>query len=460
MEPCAAFVKVPVVDVHRDNFLRHKAAMEAAMAAASFIAIDCELSGLGERKKLNAPTIDERYRNTGLVAKTRSIISLGLSTYRLLPNDDEKSHHWSYLVQTFNIMVLCGEDYIVEPGSLRFLVEHGFDFDKQYSLGVSYLRGNDRATATEPSHLRDLFSALVSARKAIVVHNGLIDLIFLYHNLWAALPDKLGTFVSDLTEMFPAGIYDTKYIADYVSRTQASYLEFIFRKEQKTNLEKSEKGRPHVRIGFETLQDSTEDLEWRHCGHETSETNGEPLDGSSVCFSYAHHGHCPEGNNCPLSHDIDLILRQKTIEKEKKRRKRKGAKNDSAAATPPEKEPQLSDDTPPADMGTRNGAAATAEASPAVNSGGHRAGYDAFMTGFAFATFLVHQTKLPLNPGPQFMAAAIRAEQLVNRIYLVAKDFPLLVQRSAFARCSGEHDAKMRRLGLLQEEEGETGDSK
>ncbi len=30
-----------------------------------------ELSGLGERKKLNAPTIDERYRNTGLVAKTR-----------------------------------------------------------------------------------------------------------------------------------------------------------------------------------------------------------------------------------------------------------------------------------------------------------------------------------------------------------------------------------------------------
>jgi hypothetical protein len=39
---------------------------------------------------------------------------------RLLVNEDtEESNHWSYMVQTFNIMVLCGEDYIVEPGSLR-----------------------------------------------------------------------------------------------------------------------------------------------------------------------------------------------------------------------------------------------------------------------------------------------------------------------------------------------------
>ena len=50
---------------------------------------------------------------------------------------------------------------------------------------------------------------------------------------------------------------------------------------QKTNLEKSEKGRPHVRIGFETPD--TEDVEWRHCGHDEGGGGGhEPNGGEGV----------------------------------------------------------------------------------------------------------------------------------------------------------------------------------
>ena len=103
-----------------------------------------ELSGLGDRKKLNAASIEDRYNFTGIAAKTRSIISLGLSTFRRVAIDKDDVKAVTFHSQTFDIMVLCSEDYIVEPASLKFLVEHGFNFIKQYSKGLTYYRGNDK----------------------------------------------------------------------------------------------------------------------------------------------------------------------------------------------------------------------------------------------------------------------------------------------------------------------------
>jgi len=429
----ANFSKVPVVNVHKENIKKFEHIIRKDIQDCDFLGIDCELSGLGDRKKLNAPTIDDRYKNTSLVAKTRSIISLGLSMFKLLPNSTSQSvSHWTYSVKTYNLLVLCSEDYIVEPASLQFLVQHGFDFGAQYKLGIGYNRGNDVTedkTASKQS-LRELFAEIVKARKPVVLHNGLIDLVFLYHNLWAALPTQLGTFISDIGEMFPAGIYDTKYIADYVSRTQASFLEFVFRKEQRTNAEKCEKDRPHVKLVLE--QEDLDSVEWRFCGLE-SDTEGS--ENQEVCFSYAQHGHCPASNSCNLSHNIDSILRQKNREQDKKRRKRT------------HEEIEIVENVDNEEHHMENGKDNGNESSSVSNSGGHRAGYDAFMTAFSFSTFLVHQTQLPANPAT-FWPENIKTDKLVNRIYLVSKDFPLLVQKSAFSKCSVQHDAKMRRLGM------------
>ena len=79
--------------------------------------------------------------------------------------------------------------------------------------------------------LRDIFSVLVASKVPLVVHNGLVDLIFLYGSLYADLPAALPTFVADLEQMFPAGIYDSKYIAEFSLRTSASFLEFVFRRQ-------------------------------------------------------------------------------------------------------------------------------------------------------------------------------------------------------------------------------------
>lgn len=39
-------------------------------------------------------------------------------------------------------MALCAEEYVVEPTALQFLVNHDFDFQKQYSKGIPYYRGS------------------------------------------------------------------------------------------------------------------------------------------------------------------------------------------------------------------------------------------------------------------------------------------------------------------------------
>jgi len=444
----ADFTRVPVVNVHKENLAQHQPSVVQDIQACHFLAVDCELSGLGDRKKLNAPTIDDRYKNTCLVAKTRSVISLGLSMFRLVPNSPGSSvSHWSYSVKTYNLLVLCSEDYIVEPASLQFLVQHGFDFCSQYRLGIGYNRGNDTTDSETAGKqpLREIFAEMVKARKPLILHNGLIDLVFLYHNLWAAVPAQLGTFIADISEMFPAGVYDTKYIADYVSRTQASFLEFVFRKEQKTNADKCAKSRPHVKLVFE--QEDMDCVEWRLCGLDSDPEAAAELDAPEVCFSYAHHGHCPAGNSCSKSHNIDSIIRQKSEEQDKKWRKRKhddteNAENGREGKLTKNGEEGVADtnkgDSDKAKVGTK---------SAAPNSGGHRAGYDAFMTAFSFSTFLVHLTQLPAVPD-NFWPAGIKADRLANKIYLVCKDFPLLVQKSAFAKCSVQHDLKMRKLGL------------
>ena len=77
------------------------------------------------------------------IASTRSVLSLGLSCFKLNPAITS-SPSASLSVQTYNIILLCEEDYVVEPISLQFLVKHGFDFNQQYAKGDPYYRGNDQ----------------------------------------------------------------------------------------------------------------------------------------------------------------------------------------------------------------------------------------------------------------------------------------------------------------------------
>ena len=142
--------------------------------------------------------------------------------------------------------------------------------------------------------------------------------------------------------------------------------------------------------------------------------------------------------SCFYPHTLNYTPQAKNLEQEKKRKKRKGdVEVEDTLAKVSKIEEESSDVT--------EEAAVKENAGVNLSAGGHRAGFDAFMTGFSLATFLVHQTKLPRNP-PDFMPESINSGSLVNRVYLVSKDFPMLVQPSAFSKRSLQHDIKIKKL--------------
>ncbi|NXW55020.1 TOE1 protein, partial [Eurystomus gularis] len=394
----------------------------------------------------------------------------------------------TYLCQIYNLTLLCTEDYIVEPQSVQFLVQHGFDFNKQYSQGIPYHKGNDKGNENQCQSVRTFFLELIRAKKPLVLHNGLIDLVFLYQCFYAHLPDSLGTFTADLSEMFPAGIYDTKYASEFETRFVASYLEYAYKKCKRENRKLKDSSGQHLTIEFCNYPaNMSRYIDYSYCFLEEENHNVGGGNKVPICEKFSAYGWCPKGVKCPQSHNIDLIIDEddKLWEKRKKRKhKWKRRKNTEERAKvsgqessgkemelaqngeegPPRKqscyEPaaamELAEITPNSegrplednsmDMEledipeTEAACAAEKETPDPPSQGGtHRAGFDAFMTGYimAYVWMLKKGKDTDTGAGPWL-------PDCHNKLYLSGKALPLQVVKSLFSKSSKAHNQKMK----------------
>jgi target of EGR1 protein 1 len=125
----------------------------------------------------------------------------------------------------------------------------------------------------------------------------------------------------------------------------------------------------------------------------------------AVCsiVSLKNHGVCNNGKSCAKSHDIDLILDHLMGSQEPKMKKIKivedNTKQERGINVPSKAKSLFEQD--------------------------HSACYDAYMTGFVFA----HQMQVHEN-----ILTIAR-----NKIYLIGKQIPLIIEKSRYAKPSKEH---------------------
>ncbi|NXE72558.1 TOE1 protein, partial [Cochlearius cochlearius] len=404
----------------------------------------------------------------------------GVALHALPPQPEN-----TYLCQIYNLTLLCMEDYVVEPQSVQFLVQHGFDFNKQYARGIPYHKGNDKGNENQSQSVRTFFLELIRAKKPLILHNGLIDLVFLYQCFYAHLPDNLGTFTADLSEMFPAGIYDTKYASEFETRFVASYLEYAYKKCKRENGKLKDSSSQHLTVEFCNYPaNMSHYIDYRHCSLEEESHNMGGGNKVPICEKFSAYGWCPKGVKCPQSHNIDRIIDEDDRLWEEKRKKRKHKwkrrKNTEEPAKVLEQESsgketevaQNGEEGPPRKQSCYEPAAAMELAeitpntedrpleensmdlepevrsdtkkekethSPPSQGGTHRAGFDAFMTGYIMAYVWMLKKGKNTDAGERPWLPDCH-----NKLYLSGKSMPLQIVKSLFSKSSKAHSQKMK----------------
>lgn len=441
-----------------------------------FVAIDTEFSGLGGDSEMKNDNLQTRYLALRRIAHKRALFSVGVSIFNptstVSPDPDVASPTMSYNVANFDFLLSCQSPYEMAPTAGSFLAAHGFDFNRMFCSGIPYHRASQEisenknpeqlTTGADTDAIKKLLTAATTPRTTvrlsgvagqegrhpgglpygllwrigrqgvpIIVHNGLLDLVFLYAALEGTLPPSLNDFVGLLLDCVPCGFWDSKVLATEASQ-RATYLSYLFASS--------------VLLGRISVQNA-QSLPASFQADPPILINRPVSD--SVCALFAFRGFCPRGIACPFAHDAFKVVEEERSgralfdakEAYKKYREQSKAwkhqKTKSGVSKKQRKRLQ-------AEMNA-NGAIAEAgdsvnnttnkmvnnsscETSEDHNRKVHTAGWDAFCTGYIFASF----------------RATLPSELLLkhhNYIALPDRLSNLLIRKSEYAELDGNTES-------------------
>ncbi|OZC07279.1 hypothetical protein X798_05699 [Onchocerca flexuosa] len=455
---------IVVIEVNKENLNLTWPYLLVSLRNASFISLDLELSGLGMQKGWLAKSLEERYNVIRQSAQTRSVLSVGIATFQLVRRKETNTKKkLKYKCQVFNILTLCTVPFIVEADGFQFLSKHKFDFNRWINLGIPYDSDTEKGNT-----MKTLWHEVLCAAVPITLHNGLIDLIFIYQHFYSVLPKTFSEFIVNVSDWFllPGGIpglFDSKYIAEYVTRFKASFLEYVFRKCQRENVIEQARNRLYVSVEFDftpaetQLKNTIDIVDCKLPDDFDASASVEPCcisdkQKNSLCKRYSNYGFC-HTKDCSYIHDVDILLsleeqKQAKIRERRKRRydyqskfsesasidgwSDRGSVSSSTEERTAMKDSFLMDILKQGEVKkTSVNLSEPTNLSQSV-TGSHRAGVDSFMTGFA----VVFMQRMNLLRAGNF------DPKCGNRIVLSGKMTPLVICKSDYIKAADDHASK------------------
>ncbi|KAG9285883.1 hypothetical protein G9A89_013308 [Geosiphon pyriformis] len=500
-------------DITKENLVSQQLVIKHVLSRAKFIALDTEFSGLGNPKAdgFYLSNLEERYVNMCKSVRSHALLSFGITAFEEVRNAtyeqeesgsaiDPQELNWTKTAKTatnemegprkhsnlletqlnvhnFEFTMFSQTEYVVTPDSLAFLLENGFDFNKQIRQGIPYFPGADKIEkgpdAQYNSIMRSIFNYILTLNVPIVLHNGFLDLLYIYYSFYAELPEDLNTLVCDLSEMFPGGIYDTRLIAEE-SKDNPKFLGYLFRKYEREQAERrltgtktfiSMKHQNRLPILVSAKKRGREEEEEEESFNLVDERKFANGDEEPYCVDFATKGYCKKKMKCGKSHDLDLILDHHTgklpLQKKRKIQGNSKSKNTHMRFPTPiinlANEPLKPVEIDLMDQKNQTTAICSLQATQiplqiehsqnvashnahiastdVINGDSdarwpHMAFYDAYMTGYIFARHLIMNA-------PQDILTLHK-----NKVYIIGKNIPLLIEKSNFSKTSTGHQAK------------------
>ena len=342
-------------------------------------------------------------------------MSIGISCFHIKKLNESPELNIQVENKTYNLLTYT-DQFLVEAKSIKFLIDHGFDLNKLFKTGLKHYRGNDQSNIKDEHDIRSIFNHITEYKVPIVLHNAFIDLVFLYQNFYADLPDTSIKFLADLEEIFIGGIFDTKYIAEFLAHSNASFLEYLYKR---SLYENSQKKTNLLNVYFDKNETIFKLSDFKIDLHVDSE--------KKICHNYSIYGFCAKIETCSKSHDVNAII-QAELNKNKAKKQSLQVQANEVISLP---------------------TASTTNSENDLNQI-HNAGLDSFMTGYVMLNFINSFTKFKVIYSDvssnidklNHQLDDFDLENIKNKVYLTGKDYPLMVRKSNFATTSQNHKKK------------------